>query len=266
MPLRRRWFRVIVRGGYIARGVTYFLVGYLALLAARGPKEAENTPGALIELVSAPAGRALLLVMASGLFAFGLWRTCQASGIEALAHSNWRETNRLTYAASAFVYFVLALTAVSPLLGWRVPSGERQTIRWTEWLLNKSFGVGLVSAIGILVASVGLYWCISAFVKNPMPSLNLSKKHSYWIRPLCWVGLMSWGTTLGLTGTFFVLAALYRNPSVAGGFEGTLTMIQRQPFGRWVLTVVAFGLAAFGIFSIVEGFFRRIGENEQLFD
>lgn len=266
MLLRRPWLRAVVRGGYLVRGVTYFLVGSLAFGAARGRGDAENTPGALLELLEAPAGRFMLLVMACGLIAFGLWRTGQAFSIEAPEHLDWMEPGHLAYVASAFVYFVLGFTAVSPLLGWYVPSGERQTVLWTEWLLTKPLGVWLVGAIGIVVAGVGLYWCISAFVEDPMPSLDLVDTHRYWVRPLCGFGLVSWGVMLGLTGTLFVLAAVTYDSSAAVGFEGALRTIQRQPFGRGLLTVVALGLAAYGVFSVMEGLFRKIGGSEQLFD
>lgn len=37
-----------------------------------------------------------------------------------------------------------------------------------------------------------------------------------------------------------------------------LQAIERQPFGSWVLGLVALGLIAFGLFGLVEARFRRI--------
>jgi len=267
-PLLTRWLwlRAIIRFGYVTRGFTYFLVGYLAFLASWGRGQAENTPGALTTLLVAPLGRLMLLTIAFGLLGFGLWRACQAGGIEAPAHAKWRVLDQLAYGASAFVYFILGFTSISPLIGSEMTGGEQKTALWVNWLMSQPFGAWLIGAVGVIVFGVGFYWCISAFFEDPMPSLTLATHHRYWIRPLCSFGLITWGVALGMTGVMFLMAVFNHNSERAGGFEGSLRTLRDQTFGAWLLMAVALGLAAFGGFSILEGMVRRLDGRERLFD
>ena len=45
------------------------------------------------------------------------------------------------------------------------------------------------------------------------------------------------------------MAALHENSSEASGLDGALRTLRDQPFGQWLLTLVALGLAAYGIYS-----------------
>jgi len=142
--LIRSWMVRLARTGYIVRGLAYFLVGYFAFLAAWGQGQIENTPGALIKLLKEPAGTYMLLFMAGGLIVFGLWRSCQALGVESSGNTTWTWTQRLTFAISAIIYFILGFTALSPLLGLQVHSGRKSAALWTAWLMGKPFGAWLV--------------------------------------------------------------------------------------------------------------------------
>jgi Domain of Unknown Function (DUF1206) len=53
-------------------------------------------------------------------------------------------------------------------------------------------------------------------------------------------------------------AALTANPSQARGLSGALRTIEQQPFGPWVLGVVALGLVAYGLYMLVLARYRRI--------
>ena len=61
-----------------------------------------------------------------------------------------------------------------------------------------------------------------------------------------------------LIGIFFLTAAWQVDSSESGGLGKALQMLQEQPYGPWVLGVVAVGLFAFGIYSVIEGVYRRI--------
>ena len=79
-----------------------------------------------------------------------------------------------------------------------------------------------------------------------------------WIKPIGQAGLAARGVVFLLVAVFFVMAALHANSAEAGGMVKALRWLQAQPYGPWLLGVVAVGLAAFGLFSFVQAVYRRI--------
>ena len=76
----RCWIGRIGLVGLVARGVAFGIIAWFLGKAAWqfDPKEAVGLGGALAKLASAPAGHALLAVVATGLLAFALFCTAQA--------------------------------------------------------------------------------------------------------------------------------------------------------------------------------------------
>src|SRR5687767_13618820 len=69
------WFSVIARAGIVAKGVSYGIVGILALMLALGEGgKATSREGALATLAQEPFGKALLALLAAGFVAYALWR------------------------------------------------------------------------------------------------------------------------------------------------------------------------------------------------
>ena len=62
----------------------------------------------------------------------------------------------------------------------------------------------------------------------------------------------------GIVGLFLVLAALQFEPSEAGGLGNALQTLLQQPFGPWILGVVAFGLVSYGLFMLAVARYRWI--------
>jgi hypothetical protein len=79
-PGAQPWVTAIAVTGLVARGVAFALVGVFVLQAALryDAGEARGLDGALRALVGAPFGRWLLLLVAIGLGAFGLWSFVEA--------------------------------------------------------------------------------------------------------------------------------------------------------------------------------------------
>jgi H+/Cl- antiporter ClcA len=61
-----------------------------------------------------------------------------------------------------------------------------------------------------------------------------------------------------IMGGFLVVAAWQSRAAQAKGLGGALEALEAQPFGWVLLAVTAAGLFAFGVFSFVEAFYRRI--------
>ena len=72
------------------------------------------------------------------------------------------------------------------------------------------------------------------------------------------VGYIAKGVALGLVGGLLSYATLTFDRKKAQGLDGALQTILAQPFGRFLLTGVALGFVAFGVFAILQSRYRRM--------
>ena len=73
-------FRWLVRAGFVARGITYGVIGALALALALGAGTMGAVPsqqGALALIARSAVGGAALVVICAGLMAYALWKLTQ---------------------------------------------------------------------------------------------------------------------------------------------------------------------------------------------
>jgi Domain of Unknown Function (DUF1206) len=74
------------------------------------------------------------------------------------------------------------------------------------------------------------------------------------------VGYIAKGLALGLVGGLLSYATLSFDPQkgARAGRDGAMQTILAQPFGAFLLTAVALGFAAFGLFAILQSRYRRM--------
>jgi hypothetical protein len=72
------------------------------------------------------------------------------------------------------------------------------------------------------------------------------------------VGLIAQGLVLAMIGSFLIQAAVQYQPSEARGVGGALQTLAQQPYGPWLLAIVALGLVAHGIYMFILSKYRRI--------
>ena len=72
------------------------------------------------------------------------------------------------------------------------------------------------------------------------------------------VGYPAKGAVLALVGVFFGIAAIRHQASQADGLDGALKSLRDEPFGPALLTVVAAGLVAFGLYCFSRARHQRI--------
>jgi len=258
------WFERLARLGYASKGLVYFIVGFLAAQAAFGSGgRTTDTSGALTTIVTQPFGKFLLFLVTIGIIGYALWRFVQA--ILDPEHKGQKMDakqiiQRLGYAVSAFSYTGLALTAIKLILG--SGGGESNSTQdWTARLLAQPFGQWLVGAVGIIVISVGIsyfYQAYKAKFRHHLKLHQMSTTEQTWAMRLGRFGIAARGVVFGIIGIFLVQAARRSNPSEAKGLGGALAALARQPYGPWILGLVALGLIAYGIYSVVEARYRRI--------
>lgn len=258
------WIEGLGRFGYAAKGVVYLIVGGLAVQAALGQGgQTTDQQGALTRIAEAPFGRSLIVIMAVGLIGYALWQLVRAAlDTEHKGTDAKGLFGRAIYAGIAVIYAGLALTAIRMAMG--IGSGQGSTEKtqgWTAWLMSQPFGVWLVGLIGAAVVANGLYQFYRAFKSNLTEDLNLTEldeTRRTWVTRIGRAGYAARGVAFVMIGGFLVGAAMHHNPGEAQGLDGALATLAGQPYGPYLLGLVAAGLAAYGIFALVEARYRRM--------
>lgn len=257
------WVERLARFGYAAKGIVYAIVGVLATQVAfgRGGKTTD-TKGALQTIVTQPFGKFLLALVAIGLLGYVLWLFVQAiKDPEKKGTDAKGILQRVGYGATGLIYAGLAFSAVKIILGSGGGGSSNSTQDWTARLLSQPFGQWLVGAVGAATIGMGFYQFYEAYSAKFRKKLKLnqmSNTEKTWATRLGRFGLGARGVVFVVIGFLLIQAARYSNPKEAQGLDGALDKLLQQPYGVWLLGVVALGLVAYGIYQGVLARYRRI--------
>lgn len=259
---RRTWIERVARFGFAARGLVYILVGLLAAGAAAGNGSRATDPhGALRAVGRQPLGTAFLAFLACGLAAYAVWRFAQAwLDLERKGSSVGALAVRASFVASGIGHAGLAFSAVGLAIGLR--QGRSDVVRTSvARLLDAPYGQWVVATLGLAVVGSGVYQFYKAYTCKFEDDLLLSRmteRARRWSRRVGRAGLVARGVTFLVIGWFLVRAALEVDAHEARGLAGALRVLGRQDRGHWLLLVVALGLTAYGLLSLVDARYRRV--------
>jgi len=258
-----KWVATLARLGYATIGVVYVLKGVLATQAALGTGGALEDPrGVLATIARQPFGRFLLGVTALGLSGYVLWRVVQALLDPERQGTDARGLlTRMGCAVSGVAYAALAMLAARMALGAGGKGGQGAEQEWTAMVLAQPWGRWLVGIIGGIIIGVGLVHVYRAYTAHFMQEYatgEMSARQQRWARRLGQWGLAARGVTFGIMGGFLLYAGLSADPSEARGLDGALAAVAQQPYGPWLLGVVALGLVAYGLFCLSQALYRRV--------
>ena len=258
----------VERFGYVAKGSVYLLVGGLALAAACGLRgDATDPSGALAVTSRAPGGRLVLAVVGVGLLAHAVFRGFLFVRDEPRARpGRWRRLGRgIKNLTSGLVYLGLALTAEALALGWGGfghVNHDTQARHWSAWLMSHPLGRPLLGAIalGIVVAAaVQIIVGLSPIdARRYLRTEQMSRPTAVLMKALGRFAYLGRAAVLASLGWFLARAALLRAPSAARGPAGALHGVWEQPHGGVLLGLVAASLVAFGLYALLEAYWRRM--------
>lgn len=253
---------LLARIGFAARGLVYVLIGWFALDVALHGGEATDNQGALGSLADAPLGHILLAVCALGFAGYAVWRLTESiTDPENRGRTLKGKFERLGYAMSGISHIILATAAGRLALAQTAKHdgspGDESAQGWSAWLMEQPGGVFLLVFAGILLFIVAAAQALKAY-KARFDELDGDVPAPHYVRWIGRVGYAARAVVFSLIGWFIISAALNHDPERAGGLGEALEQLRKQDEGAVILTVVAFGLALFGVFSVIEARYRRM--------
>jgi hypothetical protein len=249
----------LARVGLVAYGVLHVLIGWLAARIAWsvGPRaEDADQTGALQTVAGSPGGRVLLWVIGLGMLALALWQAGEVlrwwTGLLRPAHRLRAAVVCVKCVAKGLVYGVLGVTALFFAVGAEYDAADRFR-QVTDDALEIPGGAVAVVLAGAGVAAVGLYTLVRGVTGGFMKDVDLAAAPDRWepvIERIGSVGYVAKGIAFAVSGGLLVHAAATEDVSTATGLDGAMHAIAAVPTGRWLITAIAIGFAAFGVYAL----------------
>jgi len=260
------WIEGLGRCGHVAIGVVYVTIGVLAAQTALSSGGGTtDSHGALGWIVQAPFGRVILAALALGFAGYAIWRFMQAvRDTEAKGTTPMGVLNRLVYAFIGATYGLLAVSAFDLAQGHAASggdSGDAAAQDWTAWLLAQPFGQVLVATAGLGIIGVSLvqfYLAYSGKCCDSLQTSELRQMQERLVRAGGRIGFSARGISLTIVGILLLVAAVDARSDEVRGLGGALATLAQQPFGPWLLGLVATGFVLYGLFMMVQARYRRL--------
>jgi hypothetical protein len=254
--------KVLARVGLVAKGVSYAIVGVLALELALGHGgKATSRTGALATLARSGFGKVLLVLLACGFAAYALWRLAEAIFDEG---DDGDDAGGIAKRVGAFargaLYVGLTYTTLKVLANSGSGGSQNaKTHHATAVVLSWPGGTWLVALGGLIMVAAGgfnAYRAVTRSFEKRWKGTDPAARQ--WGARIGVVGLLSRFVVFGLIGVFLVKAALDYNPKDAVGLDGALQRLASHSYGHVLLAIVAVGLVAYGVFCLVDARYRQV--------
>jgi len=255
-------YEALARAGLVAKGVSYGLVGGLAIAVAAGTGgETTSRQGALQALARHGYGKVLLVLLAIGFAAYALWRFVQAlTEREEDEKKAWAK--RVGYVGRGLVYSGLTFSAAKILAG----SGAQQSQngkahKTTAVVLSWPGGTWLVGIAGVVLVGVGLwnaYRGVARKFEDAWRSGAMTGRARRWGARAGVVGHLARAVVFVLIGIFVIKAAVEYDPQESIGLDGALQKLAHASYGPYLLGITAAGLVCYGLYCLVDARYRDV--------
>ena len=253
----------LTRVGYGVRGLIYIMMGILALSFTLGKGGAPVDPkGAIAAIGQSPVGKVLLWVVLIGLVSYALWGVIRAV-FDPLqkGHDAKGLFARAGFLFSAAGYTILVPSTFSLVAGTGSSSqGGGNTQQTMASIMSRPWGPYVIGFIGLAVIANGLYQIYLGFdakFDRQYQTYAMTAQEVKVATQLGRFGTAARGFVFGLVGILVCTAAFQSNPSQPVGFDAALSSLMHQPYGVVLLGIVAVGLMAFGLYSMLSAVWFR---------
>ena len=250
---------VVARSGFAVMALLHMIVGVIAIALAFGhPGEAEPT-GAIEQLAANPWGPALMWAGMIGCAGLSLWQLSEATLRARHLRRHERIGKLISSGFLAIAYGSVGLSFGGFAVGLRGDSGE-STRDVSAALLTNPFGGVVLSALGLTVIGVGIYFVVKGFRRGFKEELFHfdGTRRGKLIDSLGVTGHVAKGIALFLAGLLFAIAAAKHTPEESTGLDGSLKALRDHEYGPYLLFAIGAGFICYGIFALVRSKFGRM--------
>lgn len=245
------WMDHAIRVGLVAYGIVHLLIGWLALQLAFGEKEdSASNSGALHYLAQQPMGGALVWMIAVGMFFLVVWRLLEFGfGFRDESDDKKRWRKRATSLFKAVIYGAIGWSAVRVATGSGSSGGGTDST--TAKLMDLPGGQLIVGAVGMAIIGYGgslVYRGWTEKFREHLDAQGQSGQDGSAYVLMGKVGYIAKGVAIAIVGGLFGYAAITHDAKKSGGLDQALQTVLEQPFGQVLLTAIALGIAAYGVF------------------
>ena len=248
------WLDRAIRFGFVVYGVVHLVVAWLALELALGDHSGSaNSTGALTKLAHTTFGGILVWFVALGMLALVVWRLLDAAvGHQEESDGGKRTRKRLVSLGKAVIYGAIALSAfriaTSPAHQSKKGGGTDDT---TATIMHWPGGPFIVGLIGLAIIAYGLNMARRAWTEKFREHLDAEGQSGDTGQAYIWFGKAGYtakGVAFVVVGGLFCYAALTHDAKKSGGLDVALHKVLQQPFGQWLLALIAVGIGCYGLF------------------
>ena len=258
------WYAWLARTGLVAKGISFGIVGVLAIKLALGDGgKATSRQGAMQALSHNSFGKVLLIVLAFGFAAYAIWRFVQAfaeRGDDDGEAKTWAK--RAGYLGRGLIYAGLTFTTIKILTGSGGQESQNQKAhKTTAAILGWPGGRWIVGLAGLCIVGAGLwnaYRGVTKKFEDRWRTGRMSNTERKWGSRAGVLGHLARAVVFTLVGIFITKAAVDYDAKEAIGIDGALQKLVNQSYGPWLLGVTAAGLLAYGVFCLVDARYRDV--------
>lgn len=247
---------VLTRWGYAVKGFLYVAIGFIAVAGALGKSiTPADQLGAIVSFSKLPYAFILLWAILIGLVSYSLWGLIRAildpfhkgSDVKGLLM-------RGGYLLSAITYASFIIPTYHLITGTWGGAGSSATVKLASEIMSLPLGRWLVGAVGLGGIGAGLYQMYMGISNNfdqRFKPYALTPEQLKVAKQVGRFGTTARGVVFTLVGYFLTLAAYQFNPGHARGFDAAFDFLAEQPYGLWLLEIIAVGMIAFGLYSFM---------------
>lgn len=246
-------FITLVRLGYAARGLTYILLGVLAL--GTSGKANDGAKGVFDYLQDMPLGTPLLWIVALGLLAYALFKLMSGLGnLENFQNDGMGAAKRLGQVASGAIHLFLAYAAYKFATGGKTSSsaggGEGAM---AQPVMDFELGPVLIGLAGAGMLIAAAMQARQAFTGDFMKHIGGHAPRA--VSAIGRAGHAARAVVFAIIGWSLLRAGWFSDGDAVKGLGEALLSLRDNGL---VYTLVAIGLLLFGAFSLVTARYRII--------
>jgi hypothetical protein len=243
------WLDRGVRFGMVTYGLVHLIIAWLAVQLALGQHHQNaSQKGAMQTLAHQSFGPLLLWLIAIGMSLLTVWRVLELVAGHREYTGGKRFRKRLVSAGKAVVYGYIAYLAFRYAL--HSPAGSSGS-SYTEKLMNQPYGPWLVGLVGVAIFAYGVQYARRGWTEKFMENLDVRGTIGDTGTAYRWIGKVGYiakGIAFMVVGGLFVAAGVTHHAKKSGGLDQALHTVLQQPFGPFLLILIAVGIACYGLF------------------